>query len=62
MFEYNIDAEEGQDIRRELFKRMAEREWPILGLRSSELSLEDIFLKLTNEDSVASVAKRKGGK
>lgn len=62
VFEYNIDAEEGQDIRRELFKRMAEREWPILGLRSSELSLEDIFLKLTNEDSVASVAKRKGGK
>ncbi len=62
VFEYNIDAEEGQDIRRELFKRMAERDWPILGLRSSELSLEDIFLKLTNEEPAAAGAKRKGGK
>ena len=47
VWEYKIEAKEGVDIRRELFKRMAERNMPILDLRASELSLEDIFLKLT---------------
>ena len=47
VWEYRIEAKEGVDIRRELFKRMAERNMPILDLRASELSLEDIFLKLT---------------
>lgn len=44
---YRIEAEEGRDVRRELFKKMAENGWYILELKSSELSLEDIFLKLT---------------
>lgn len=26
---------------------MCERKWPILGLRSNEMSLEDIFLRIT---------------
>lgn len=50
VFEYTIEAVEGADIRRELFKRMASRNWPIMGLKSSELTLEDIFLQLTNEN------------
>ena len=35
------------DIRRELFKRVAARNWSILSMKTNELSLEDIFLKLT---------------
>lgn len=50
VFEFIIEAVEGADIRRELFKRMASRNWPIMGLKSSELTLEDIFLQLTNEN------------
>lgn len=50
VFEYTIEAEENVDLRRELFKRLAERNWPLLGLRSSELTLEDIFLKLTKDN------------
>ena len=42
-----IEAKEGVDIRRELFIKMAENGWCILELKTSELSLEDIFLKLT---------------
>ena len=61
VFEYTLEAEEGVDVRRELFKRMASRDWPIVMLRSSELSLEDIFLKLTNDDAAASKSKKKGG-
>ena len=49
VFEYTIEGDETVDIRRELFKRLSERNWPLLGLRSSEISLEDIFLKLTRD-------------
>lgn len=49
VFEYTVEAEENIDVRREVFKRLAERKWPLLGLRSSELTLEDIFLKLTRD-------------
>jgi ABC-2 type transport system ATP-binding protein len=52
-YDYTIEAEPGEDVRRELFRRLAERNWPILGLRSSELSLEDIFLQLTDENSAS---------
>ena len=45
--DYRIEAKEGMDIRRELFRKIAEKGWYILELKSSELSLEDIFLKLT---------------
>ena len=48
--EYSLNAREGADVRREVFKRMAERSYPILLMRSSELTLEEIFLKLTTGD------------
>lgn len=52
VWEYNIEAVEGTDIRRELNRRIMARNWYIMGLRSSELSLEDIFLRLTMGESV----------
>ena len=61
VYEYNIEAQEGVDIRRDLFKRMAERNWYIVGLRSSELSLEDIFLRLTAGENVESLLNNRGG-
>lgn len=60
VYEYNIEAQEGVDIRRDLFKRMAERNWYIVGLRSSELSLEDIFLRLTAGENVESLLNKGG--
>lgn len=48
--EFELNAREGCDIRREVFKRMAARNYPILLMRSSELTLEEIFLKLTTGD------------
>lgn len=51
--EYRIESEEGVDIRRELFAKMAKADCPILELKSAELSLEDIFLKLTMGDAAA---------
>lgn len=52
VWEYNIEATEGTDIRRDLFKRLASRNWYLLALRNNELSLEDIFLKLTIGENV----------
>lgn len=50
VFEYELNAKDGKDVRREVFKRMAARNMPILLMRGAELSLEEIFLKLTTGD------------
>lgn len=61
VYDFSLEAEKGMDIRREVFKRLAERSWPLLGMRSSELSLEDIFLQLTAEDSTTEAVSENGG-
>lgn len=45
-----IETAENADIRRTLFKVLAEKDWPILALDNGELTLEDIFIKLTSSD------------
>ncbi len=52
VFDYEIEVKDDADIRRELFKRIVARNWVILGLKSTEMSLEDIFLKITMGDNV----------
>lgn len=48
--EYELEARENCDIRRELFNKMAQNNCPILLMKGSELTLEEIFLKLTTGD------------
>lgn len=48
--EFYLEAKEGADIRRDVFKKLASRNYPILMMRSNELSLEEVFLKLTTGD------------
>jgi ABC-2 type transport system ATP-binding protein len=50
-FDFQIEAEQGTDIRRSLFNVLCDRKWPVLALDSGEMTLEDIFLKLTSDDS-----------
>lgn len=47
VYEFAIEAADGIDIRRDLFTRLAQREWPLLASKSQALSLEDIFINLT---------------
>lgn len=47
VYEYELEATPGSDIRRELFSIVSEHNWPMLSLRSAELTLEDVFLKIT---------------
>lgn len=58
IFDYEIETREDADIRRELFKRVAARNWVILGLKTSEMTLEDIFLKITMGDNVVIKTKK----
>ncbi len=48
--EYQLEVKENCDIRRELFNKMAKNDCPILLMKGSELTLEEIFLKLTTGD------------
>lgn len=50
-FDFQIETEPGRDVRRGLFSVVCDRKWPILSLDSGEMTLEDIFLKLTSEDT-----------
>ncbi len=48
--EFFVEADENVDVRERLFFGLAKANLPIMGLSSMDLSLEDIFLKLTTED------------
>lgn len=47
IYDYDIEAEEKCDVRREINKLCAEKGWNILMLQLADLTLEDIFLKIT---------------
>ena len=51
-FDFIIETEDGVDVRREVFKRLSERGWAILMLKSNEMTLEDIFMRLTAGEDV----------
>lgn len=57
-YDYKIEAEDGSDIRRELFRRMADRNWAILSMKSDSMTLEDIFLRITMGSDVK-IGKKK---
>ena len=53
---FEVHAEKGRDVRAELARAVVESQWRLYELKSSGLSLEDIFLKLTTQDLVESHA------
>lgn len=56
-FDFQVETEQGKDVRKPLFNVLADRRWPILSLDSGEMTLEDIFLKLTSEDVVNKIKR-----
>ena len=52
VYEYELEAEPGSDIRRELFQIAAQNNWPLLSARSAEMTLEDVFLKITMGEGI----------
>ncbi len=47
--DFLVDAENGTDIRREMFRALAAANMPILLLKPMGLSLEEVFLQLTSD-------------
>jgi ABC-2 type transport system ATP-binding protein len=46
-----VESEAGRDVRRELAAAVVGRGWGLLELRPMRISLEDVFLKLTTQES-----------
>jgi ABC-2 type transport system ATP-binding protein len=53
---YEIESETGRDVRRELAAAVVSHGWGLLELRPMRMSLEEIFLHLTTEDTTAAPA------
>ena len=47
---FEVHTEKGHDVRAELARAVVESRWNLLELKTSGMSLEDIFLKLTTKD------------
>ena len=45
--DYIVEPDGESDVRRAIFTRLADRNWPLLMSKSNEMSLEQIFLRLT---------------
>lgn len=52
VYEYELEAVPGSDIRRELFQIASQNNWPLLSARSAEMTLEDVFLKITMGEGI----------
>ncbi len=48
---FEVESETGRDVRRELAALVVGRGWGLLELRPNRLSLEDVFLQLTTQES-----------
>ncbi|MBI3493445.1 MAG: ABC transporter ATP-binding protein [Acidobacteria bacterium] len=50
---YEVDSERGRDVRRDLARTIVNSGWGLLELRPMRMSLEDIFLSLTTDETPA---------
>ena len=50
VIEYIIESDNNVDVRRPLFFAMAELGYPIIELKSMDMTLEDIFIQLVTEE------------
>lgn len=51
VYSYLIKSERGVDIRKPLFYMLAEHQWPLMGLEAAGMELEDVFVKITENDA-----------
>lgn len=63
-FALDVEDDRRQEVQTQLFERLADRHWPLLESFNRRLSLEEIFLQLTQKDTLEFNAKaeRNGGK
>ena len=54
VYELSVESEPNADVRRPLFALLARKGWPMLALKNTDLTLEDLFLQLTSSDTAYS--------
>lgn len=57
--DFILQPETGTDIRKPLFEVLAKENLPLIGLKNNELTLEEIFLKLTTDSQQVARLERK---
>lgn len=50
-YTYVVESAKGVDIRKPIFRLCAERDFPIIGFEPAGMSIEDVFIRLTDEKS-----------
>jgi len=50
---FQVDVDSGKDIRRDLARAVVQAGWGLLELQSENMSLEDIFIKLTTAEETS---------
>lgn len=58
VYAFAVEQEDNADVRAEIFRRLAAREWPLMGMRGMEMSLEEIFIEMTREQPVVLPQKK----
>jgi ABC-2 type transport system ATP-binding protein len=58
VFEYQIETDPNHDIRRVLFNTLAAHNMPMIGLKTGSLSLEEVFLKITETANILNDVKQ----
>ena len=58
-WEFLVESDENVDVRKPVFSALARAGYPILMLKSQDLSLEDIFVKLTEDQPAQRTPKNK---
>ncbi len=51
-FDFYVEAKGEADVRKPVFRAMSKAEYPILMMRSVDLTLEDIFIQLTTDEGI----------
>ena len=51
VYEISIEGKAGYDLRRNLFALLTRKGWPMLALKNTDLTLEEVFLQLTSSDA-----------
>jgi len=58
---FEVQSERGRDIRRELSREIVTRGWGLLELRPMRISLEEVFLQVTTEETPGEPAPARPG-
>lgn len=61
VYEYTIEGTPNADLRRDLFALLTRNGWPLLSLKNTDLTLEDVFLRLTSGVADTAHSTKKGG-